>query len=107
MKKMAIIFLAAFIVITSAFTLHKYMASGVHGMISPPEGATLVWAANNKDSVSAVPVTGNFSLDLKPGKWRLHVVTVSPYKDVFLENVMVEDGKYTDVGEIKLKGVTK
>ncbi len=107
MKKMVIIFLTAFVLIMSAFTLQKHFASGVHGIISPADGATQVWAVANKDSVSAVPMTGNFSIDLKPGNWKLHVVTVSPYKDVFIENVLVEEGKYTDVGEIKLKGVTK
>ena len=107
MKKMTIILFAVFIVVISAFTIRKHLASGIHGMISPPDGATLVWASSEKDSVSVVPASGNFSLNVKPGKWRLHVVTVSPYKDAFVENVLVEENKYTDVGEIKPKGVAQ
>jgi len=106
MKKMAIILFTVCIAVMSAFTIRKALESGVHGMVSPADGATLVWATGDKDSVSVVPVAGNFSINLKPGKWRLHVVSIAPYKDAFVENVQVEDGKFTDVGEIKLKSST-
>ena len=105
MKKIAIILFTIFIVAISAFTIRKNFASGIHGIISPADGATMIWATGEKDSVSTVPMSGNFSLNVKPGKWRLHIITISPYKDAFVENVLVEDSKYTDVGEIKLKSV--
>ena len=104
MKKTIIILIAAFIVTISAFTIRKNLVSGIHGTISPAGGAQLVWAVGIKDSVSAVPVSGNFSINTKPGKWRIHVIAVASYKDAFVDNIIVEDGQYTDVGEIKLIG---
>ena len=104
MKKMAILLLSAVIIMMSAFVSKSYIKSGAQGKIDPADGAKEVWAISNSDSVSVVPQSGNFSLDLKPGKWKIHVVAIAPLKDAFVNDVIVQDGKYTDVGEIKLVG---
>ena len=104
MKKKAMLLFAAVIILMSAFVNGKLLKSGAQGIVNPADGAKEVWAISNSDSVSVVPESGNFSLDLKPGMWKIHVVAVPPFKDAFVDNVTVQDGKYTNVGEIKLIG---
>jgi hypothetical protein len=62
----------------------------------------IIWAFSAKDTVSIVPSAGAFSLAVKPANCKLYVEAVKPYKDVTVTNIIVEEAKYTDVGEIKL-----
>ena len=102
MKKIAIILVAVLIIMT-AFINHKtYTVSGIQGTISPADGAKKVWAYSGKDTVSVIPSSTGFSIDVKPGTWNVYVEAVKPYKDATVSNVTVEDGRYTDAGEIKL-----
>lgn len=101
MKKIAFILCAAFFVM-SAFISDKYIKSGISGTIDPPEGAKKVWAISGSDSVSAAPFAGNFSLEVKPGTWSLYVEAAKPYRDALVENIVVQEGQYTDAGVIKL-----
>jgi hypothetical protein len=100
MKKIAM-GLCAFIAL-SAFVVKSNVATGIHGTVTPAEGAKKVWAINGTDSVSVVPSAGAFSLDVKAGTWKLQVEAMLPYKDVVIESIKVEDGKSVDAGEIKL-----
>lgn len=104
MKKTAMFLFAVVVILMSAFVNGTIIKSGAQGIVNPADGAKEVWAISNSDSVSVVPDSGKFSLDLKPGTWKIHVVAVPPFKDAFVDNVAVEDGKYTNVGEIKLTG---
>ena len=104
MKKIAIIAIAVLIILT-AFINHKsYTASGIQGTISPADGAKKIWAFNisGKDTVSVIPSSTAFSIDVKPGTWNLYVEANRPYKDATVSNIIVDNGKYTDAGEIKL-----
>jgi len=103
-KKIVIIICAVLFVGMSAFVWNtkKIAASGIHGIVSPADGAKKVWAINGKDSVAAVPSSGNFSIDAKPGTWKLHVEAANGYKDAYIENIVVEEGSYADAGEIKM-----
>jgi hypothetical protein len=98
------IFFAAGIAFTllSAFIIPA--TSGIHGTISPADAAKKVWAVSTtgKDTVSVVPSSGAFSLDLKPGTWKILVEAAKPYKDAVVSNIIVEEGRYSDAGEIKL-----
>lgn len=99
MKKIALVLFTAFI-ITTAFVAHK--VSGIHGTISPADAAKKVWAVSGRDTVSITPSSGTFSLEVKPGNWKLLIEAVKPYKDAVVTNIIVEEGRYTDAGEIKL-----
>lgn len=101
MKK-PIIVLSAALIIMSAFISHNEFKSGIQGTIEPTEGAKKVWAVSGADSVSAVPLMGKFSMEVKPGNWELFVEAVQPYKSTTVEGVLVVDGQYTDAGVIKL-----
>ena len=102
MKKIVIILLAVVVMMT-AFINHKsYTVSGVQGTISPADGAKKIWAYSGKDTVSVIPSSTSFSIDVKPGTWTIYVEANKPYKDATISNVIVEAGRYTDAGEIKL-----
>jgi hypothetical protein len=101
MKKIAITLCAAFIIMT-AFVAHNHFMSGIRGTISPPDGAKKIWAISGRDTASIISSTGNFSLDLKPGNWKLYIEAAKPYKDFVIPNILVEQDRYYDAGEIKL-----
>ena len=85
------------------FTAHNVFKSGIHGTVDPPEGAAKVWAISGTDSVSAIPVTGKFSMEVKPGNWSIVVEAVSPYKNVVVNNILVLESQSTDAGVIRLR----
>jgi uncharacterized membrane protein len=101
MKKILFIAGIAFLLL-SAFIIPG--TSGIHGTISPADAAKKVWAVSTTgtDTVSIVPSSGAFSLDVKPGTWKILVEAAKPYKDAVVSNITVEEGKYTDAGEVKL-----
>lgn len=101
MKKLVIIACAAFIVM-SAFVSLDRVKSGIHGTIDPPDGAKKVWAISGADSVSTVPLNGKFSMEVKPGTWKLIVEAVAPYKNTMIDNILVQEGQPADAGIIKL-----
>jgi hypothetical protein len=80
----------------------KNFMSGIHGIITPADAIKKVWAINATDTIGVAPSAGNFSIELKPGNWKIHVDAIPGYKPVTMENIIVKDGSYTDAGEIKL-----
>lgn len=75
---------------------------GIHGTIEPADAANKIWAISGRDSVATMPVSGKFTLEVKPGNWTLVVQATSPYKNTVLENIFVQENQSTDVGVIKL-----
>jgi hypothetical protein len=77
--------------------------SGITGKVSPPDGGISVWAASRTDTVRGlISTAGSFSLQVKPGTYRLFIDAKEPFKDVMLENLEVKD-QPLDVGEIVLQ----
>jgi hypothetical protein len=101
MRKL-IIGLSAVIMVMSAFSSQKEFKSGIQGTIEPPEGVKKIWAISGTDTMSTIPVTGKFLMDVKAGNWKIYVESVQPYKNTVVESVLVVDNQYTDVGVIKL-----
>ena len=101
MKKIAIILFCAMLLLT-AFVSYGDFMSGIRGTISPADGAIKIWAINGKDSASIAAPSGIFTLDLKPGNWKLYIQAAKPYKDVTVPTIYVDKDRYYDVGEIKL-----
>jgi hypothetical protein len=94
------------LIILSVAALHsfKILQTGtIGGTIVPIDGAAAVWAIQNTDTVRTSPANGQFTLQAKPGVWKVIVDAKDPYKDVMIENVQVNDGKETNVGEIRLQ----
>jgi hypothetical protein len=102
MKKNIIILCAVLFIISCAFAAGKNIMSGIHGTVNPADGAAKIWAVSGKDSVAATLSSGSFTIDVKPGTWRLYVTAIKGYKSTAVENIIVDTDRYTDVGEIKL-----
>jgi|SRR6516162_6582993 hypothetical protein len=86
--------------------IHSFRASqmgSIGGTITPADGASYIWAIQNRDTVKAAPANGQFTLSVNNGVWKVMVDAKDPYKDVLIENVQVNDGKETNLGEIRLQ----
>jgi hypothetical protein len=89
-------------VITGIHAMRLMQANTITGNVSSPTALQYVWAIQGKDSVIAPAVNGNFALKVTPGIWKLLLHTKSHYKNMAIDSVIVNDGKATDLGEIKL-----
>jgi hypothetical protein len=76
--------------------------TGISGKVTPQDGAESVWAIGT-DSTKGIISSGNFSIQVKPGTYKIFVDAKDPFKDVSLENLEVRDGQPLDVGEIVLQ----
>lgn len=81
----------------------KDIRSMITGKISPADGIEAVWVISGKDTLKPPADNGSFSAEVKPGTHQLVVDAKSPYKDVFMDNLMVTENEVLDVGEIILK----
>jgi len=101
MKKSVLLcgILAASVAGLFAFTTSQ---TGISGKVTPQDGAETVWAIGT-DSTKGMINSGNFSIQVKPGSYKVIVDAKDPYKDVTLENLEVRDGQPLDVGEIVLQ----
>lgn len=77
--------------------------ASITGRISPPEGSDFVWVLGATDSLRAGVAGGNFSLQVKPGNYKLFVNAKTPYKSAWLGNLAVKENQVLDVGEIILQ----
>jgi hypothetical protein len=106
MKKTGLTLCATILAVVAlhSFNYQKYQKAGsIVGSIVPADGALMVWAIQNTDTVKAPPVNGTFNLAAKSGTWKVIIDAKDPYQDVMMENVQVTDGKETSLGEIKLQ----
>jgi hypothetical protein len=101
MKKIMIVICATIIIIV-AFAFQRHFKSGIYGTIDPVDGAKRVWAISGRDSIPTVPVSGKFSIEAKPGTWRVFVEAVDAGKNASIDNVLVVESQFTDVGVIRL-----
>lgn len=87
-----------------AFSQVNMQAVSIKGTVSPAEGATKAWALSNSDTLKADIDKGSFEIpNVKPGTYQLIIEAKAPYKNTGKDGVTVEQGKPTDVGEIKLE----
>ena len=98
---MAILCVIFIVIGVSGFKAH--FISGIQGSIDPPQGVKRVIVVSGTDSVATIPGAGNFSIEVKPGTWRLMVETVAPYKNAVVDNIVVNPEQITNVGVIKLE----
>lgn len=77
--------------------------TSITGKVTPADGANMVWAVSGTDSAKAAVNAGAFSLQVKPGTYKVVVDAKDPYKDVLLENIEVKQDQPVDVGEIVLQ----
>lgn len=89
-------------VITGVHAMRLMQANTINGKVPTADALRFVWAIQGKDSVIAPAINGSFALKVKPGIWKVLLHTKYPYKNMVIDHVIVNDGKATDLGEIKL-----
>ncbi len=77
--------------------------TGIRGSVSPSQAVVSVWLVAGKDTMKTTPSMGVFSFEVKPGVCKIIVDANSPYKDMILEAVTVEEGRMKDIGELVLE----
>jgi hypothetical protein len=76
----------------------------ITGKIVPADGATEVEAVMGEEKLKGAISEGAFTIPAaKAGTYTVTVLGKSPYKNAEIKDVKVEDGKATDLGEIKLE----
>lgn len=103
MKKTGLTLCATILAVVALHSFNSQRTGSITGSVVPPDGAILVWAIQAADTVKAAPANGIFTLTVKSGTWKVIVDAKEPYQDVMMENVQVNDGKETSLGEIKLQ----
>ncbi|ASZ12800.1 carboxypeptidase-like regulatory domain-containing protein [Chitinophaga pendula] len=104
MKKTRIGMLALAALAFGTFAFKGAEGGSISGKVTPAEGAQEVWAIQGTDTLKTVVTDGAFNLqNAKAGTYTVIVDGKDPYKDATLQEVKVEDGKATDLGEIRLE----
>lgn len=84
------------------FSFTAFQSTGIKGTVTPAGSVNKVWAISGTDSLQTLPSEGSFTLNAKAGTYTVLVEAATPYKNFIVEKVVVEEGKITDLGEIKL-----
>lgn len=88
----------------AAFSFRQIEGGSITGKVSPLDGASVAWAVQGADTLKAEMIDGTFNLQgAKTGTYTVVVDAKQPFKDVTIPDVKVEEGKVTDLGEIKLE----
>lgn len=79
-------------------------AGTITGKIVPADGASEVEAVNGDEKLKGAVSNGAFTIPAaKSGNYTVTILGKSPYKNAVIKDVKVEEGKATDLGEIKLE----
>ena len=89
--------------IAGLFAFTTVSQSSITGKVTPADGAEAVWADSATDWTKGTVSSGAFTIEVKPGTYRVVVDAKDPYKDVTLENLEVKQDQPLDVGEIVLQ----
>lgn len=90
-----------------AFGLFAFTAiqtASIKGTVIPADATGQVWAISGVDTARAAFTSGTISImNMKPGTYKLIIAGDEPYKQAVKENVVVQDGSVTDIGEVILE----
>ncbi|HYF29963.1 MAG TPA: carboxypeptidase regulatory-like domain-containing protein [Chitinophagaceae bacterium] len=103
MKKTGLTLCATILAVVALHSFGYNKAGSISGSVIPADGAVSVWAIQSPDTIKAMPANGIFSLTARAGNWKVIIDAKEPYQDVMMENVQVNDGKETSLGEIRLQ----
>lgn len=90
--------------VKSVDSIRAAEGASITGKITPADGATEVEADLGGEKVKGAITDGTFTIPAaKAGSYTITIKGKQPYKDAVIKDVKVEDGKATDLGEIKLE----
>ena len=103
MKKIKVSMLALAAVAFVAFAFKGVDGGTIAGKVTPAEGATEVWAITGTDTLTSPVTDGAFTFtNAKAGAYTVIIGAKAPFKPATVTDVKVDEGKATDLGEIKL-----
>jgi hypothetical protein len=103
MKKLSVTILAFTAIVIGTFAFKGADTGSISGKVTPADAASQVWAFLGADTLKAPITDGAFTIQgAKAGTYTVIVGAKRPFKDATVANVKVEDGKATDLGEIRL-----
>lgn len=103
MKKIKVSLLALSAIAFGAFAF-KGVDGSISGKVTPADGSTDAYAVLGADTMRTAVSDGAFSFkQARPGTYTVIIDAKEPFKDAMINDVKVEDGKVTDLGEIKLQ----
>ncbi|MBS0028636.1 carboxypeptidase-like regulatory domain-containing protein [Chitinophaga sp. 22321] len=86
-----------------AFAFKGVDGGTIAGKVTPAEGATEAWAIQGTDTLTSPVTDGGFNFaNAKAGAYTVIKGAKAPFKPATVTDVRVEEGKSTDLGEIKL-----
>jgi hypothetical protein len=91
------------VIASSSIMAVNIQQAAITGRVSPANAAEVVWVIGAKDSIRATISSGNFSVMVKPGTYKIIVDAKEPFKDALLDNLDVKSNEPLDVGEIILQ----
>lgn len=85
-------------------SLRTVEGGSISGKVTPADGAAAVEADNGSEKLKGAVSQGAFAIPAaKAGTYTITIVGKAPFKSAVIKDVKVEDGKATDLGEIKLE----
>ncbi|NML39276.1 carboxypeptidase regulatory-like domain-containing protein [Chitinophaga sp. G-6-1-13] len=85
-------------------SLRTVEGGSISGKVTPADGAAEVEADNGSEKLKGAVSQGAFAIPAaKAGTYTITIVGKAPYKSAVIKDVKVQDGKATDLGEIKLE----
>lgn len=103
MKKIKVSMLALAAVAFGVFAFKGVDGGTIAGKVTPAEGATEAWAIHGTDTLRSPVTDGAFSFEhAKVGAYTVIIGAKAPFKPATVTDVKVDEGKSTDLGEIKL-----
>ena len=104
MKKTIVKLILAATLFIGFSAMQQIPTASVSGKVSPVNGIEGVWAIKDADTIKAtISTEGAFTIEVKPGTWKIMVSAKAPYKSSEVKEVVVTEDKNTDVGEIILQ----
>jgi hypothetical protein len=86
----------------SAFTAHQ--TASIKATVIPADASGQVWAISGTDTVKAAFTSGSIAvMNLKTGTYKVVVAGDETYRQLVKENVAVQEGSVTDLGELTLE----
>ncbi|WP_026897533.1 hypothetical protein [Daejeonella oryzae] len=102
MKNVSRSILALTAVSIGLFSFTAFEGGTIKGTVTPSGSVESVYAISGTDTIKAQVADSLVALEVKPGTYSIQIDAKEPFKDQKVENVLVEEGKTTDLGTITL-----
>ena len=93
------------VLVTASLFAFKYLGAGgsITGSVLPLSAVSRVYAVTGKDSFPATIVGNRFTINnLRTGSYSLVIDVMSPFHPYYKDNIAINEGVTTEVGEIRL-----